>query len=240
MITRDPAIDRAFEASWPASEYLQAGAFRVGRGMGGGRRVSSARATAAEWQDADIEAAARIQRDWDQPAVFRVADSEPALADALQERGYADHTPTMMMSCAISALTDRQVPPVTSFALWPPLAIQRDLWTEQGIGAARQAIMARVNLPKAALLGRIRDRAAAVGFVAVADSIAVLHALEVLPAMRRQGLASWTVREAAFWAQKHGASTMLLAVTAENAGAIALYHGLGFSQIASYRYFQQP
>lgn len=233
-----PSVEAAFEASWPAAEYAQAGAFRIGRGLGGGKRVSSARATAPDWRAADLDSAIAIQRSWDQPPIFRVSDGDTSLADALLARGFRDHTQTLMMTAPITALTDLPVPPVTSFALWPPLAIQRELWIEQGIGPARQAIMDRVGLPKAALLGRIRDRAASVAFVAAADGIAVLHALEVLPAMRRQGLASWTLREAAFWAQAQGAETMLLAVTAENAGAIALYQGLGFSPVAGYRYFQ--
>ena len=238
MSTPDPAIDAAFEARWPAAEYAQAGPFRIGRGLGGGKRVGSARAVAPDWHEADIDAAVRIQQAWDQPPVFRVARTEDALAEALLERGFHDHTPTLMLTAPITALTDLAVPPVTSFALWPPLAIQRDLWAEQGIGPARLAVMERVRVPKAALLGRIRDRAAAVAFVAATKGIAVLHALEVLPAMRRQGLAGWTLREAAFWGQTQGAARMLLAVTAENAGAIALYRGLGFSQIAGYRYFQ--
>lgn len=234
----DPAIDAAFEASWPAAEYAQTGPFRIGRGLGGGKRVSSARLIAPDWTGADLDQAMRIHRNWDQPAIFRVADTQPLLARALLGRGFRECDPTLLMSAPITALTDLPVPPVTSFALWPPLAIQRELWTEQDIGPERQAVMARVAAPKAALLGRIRDRAAAVAFVAAANGIAVLHALEVLPAMRRHGLAGWTLREAAFWGQAQGAATMLLAVTAENAGAIALYRGLGFTEIAGYRYYQ--
>lgn len=238
MSTPGRAIDAACEASWPAAEYAEAGAFRIGRGLGGGKRVGSARAVSPDWREADIDAAVRIQQGWDQPPVFRVAGTEEALASALLARGFRDHTATLMLAAPITALTDLPVPPVTSFALWPPLAIQRELWAEQGIGPARLAVMERVRVPKAALLGRIRDRAAAVAFVAASDGIAVLHALEVLPAMRRQGLAGWTLREAAFWGQAQGAARMLLAVTAENAAALALYRGLGFSQIAAYRYFQ--
>ena len=41
-----PAQDAAFEASWPAAEYASAGVIRIGRGAGGGDRVSAARPTA--------------------------------------------------------------------------------------------------------------------------------------------------------------------------------------------------
>ncbi len=161
------------------------------------------------------------------------------LASALEARGFHEGSPTLMMTAPIAALTDQPVPPVTSFALWPPLAIQRDLWTERGIGAARQAIMARVCLPKAAILGRVRDRAAGVAFVAVSEGVAALHALEVLPAMRRLGVANWILREAGFWAAAQGAETMLLAVTADNAGAIACYDRIGFTRTGGYSYFQR-
>ena len=43
----DAALAEAFEISWPASEYADAGGFRVGRGLGAGGRVSSARAVGA-------------------------------------------------------------------------------------------------------------------------------------------------------------------------------------------------
>lgn len=231
-------IEAAFEGSWPAAEYAEAGGFRIGRGLGGGKRVGSARATGPDWTAAGIDRAVDVQKMWDQSPIFRVSDSEPRLAEALSARGFRDHTPTVMMTAPVAALTDIDVPPVTSFALWPPLAIQRELWEEQGIGPARQAVMARVAAPKAALLGRIKDRAAAVAFVAEVQGIAVLHALEVLPSMRREGLATWTLREAAFWAEARGADTMLLAVTAGNAGAIALYRKLGFAPVAGYRYFE--
>ena len=107
----------------------------------------------------------------------------------------------------------------------------------QGIGPARQAIMDRVQLPKAAILGRAEDRAAGVAFVAVSNGIAVLHALEVLPVMRRKGSAGWMLREAAFWAAAQGAEQMLLAVTAGNSAALALYRGLGFTDIGGYSYY---
>lgn len=199
-------------------------------------RVGSARALSQDWTDQDIARAVEIQRDWDQVPIFRVTDGE-RLGATLTARGWRDEAPTLMMQAPVEVLTDRPVPRVTSFAIWPPLAIQQELWTQQGIGAARQAVMARAAAPKAALLGRAQDRAAGVGFVSVAYGYAVIHAVEVLPALRRNGVAGWMLREAAFWAREQGAQTMLLGVTAENAGAIALYRDAGFSQIGAYRYF---
>ncbi|SDE57350.1 Acetyltransferase (GNAT) family protein [Paracoccus isoporae] len=233
---QDDALHDAFEASWPAAEYAQAGPFRVGRGLGGGMRVSSARALSDGWTQDDIDAAVRIQTGWDQPPAFRVLDGDP-LARTLSAAGWQEITPTQMMTAPLERLTDRAIPPVTSFAIWPPLAIQRELWVECGIGAARQAVMARVRLPKAALLGRTDDRAGGVGFVAACGDYAVLHALETLPALRRQGLAGWMVRRAAQWALDQGCTSMMLAVTRQNSAAIALYDRMGFEVAGGYSYF---
>lgn len=49
--------------------------------------------------------------------------------------------------------------------------------------------MDRAAGPKTSLLGRIKDRAAGTGFVAISDGIAVLHAVYILPDWRRMGLA---------------------------------------------------
>lgn len=232
-----PALAAAFDATWPAADYASAGGFTVGRGLGAGGRVSSARVT-GDWGPDDIDAACAALRAWDQPPLFRVSDGDTALAGALADRGFARHTATAILTAPVSALTDQPIPPVTAFAIWPPLAIQRDIWTVCGVGAARQQVMARAPTPKTALLGRIRDRAAGTGFAAIHGNIAMLHALEVLPDWRRLGLGGWMVRQAAFWATGHGASDLALAVTRENAGAYALYHNLGFTEAGGYSYWQ--
>ena len=140
------------------------------------------------------------------------------------------------MAAPVTALTDRPIPPVTAFAIWPPLAIQRQIWVAGNINPARQVVMERVSQPKAALLGRIRDRAAGAGFVALHDRTAMVHAVEVLPAFRRQGLAGWMMRQAAQWAQEFGATRIGLAVSRVNTTAQATYASLGFTVQGSYAY----
>lgn len=234
-MTANPLLD-VLEASWPASEYAQAGPFRIGRGLGAGRRVSAAIATAESWTEDHIAQAVGIQAGWDQQPLFR-ADPESSLAIHLRAQGWRPDALTLVMTAPVDALTDQEVPPITCFPIWPPMAIQRDIWTERGINAARQAVMGRVKLPKTSLLGRTDDRAAATAFLAADRSYAVLHALEVLPDRRRRGLAKLMLREAAFWAEAQGCDTLALAVTAENAAAIALYEGVGFSRVGRYEYY---
>ena len=230
------ALFQAFERTWPAAEYADAGGFAVGRGAGGGGRVSSAR-KAGDWTADDIDAAAEIQRSWDQPPMFRVVDDDQTLISALEARGYGRTNPTAIMEAPVAALTDQDLPPVTAFAVWPPLAIQREIWSAGNIGKARQAVMERVTGPKTALFGRIEDRPAGAGFAAIDQGIAMIHAVEVLAPWRRKGLASWMMRAAAFWAQDHGVDTLALAVSRPNAAAVALYERLGFVEAAGYAYY---
>lgn len=235
----DAPLVAAFEATWPAAETRCCGNLLVGRGLGGGGRVSAAVAV-GPWSAADIDAAEAQHRDWGQPSLFRVWDDEARLMDAVAERGYRVQTPTLVMAAPVAVLTDRTLPPVTAFTIWPPMAIQRQIWVAGDIDPARQAVMARAPHPKTALLGRIRDRAAGAGFVACLGDVAMVHAVEVLAGFRRQGLAGWMMRQAAFWAAEQGATRVGLAVSLANTVAQATYDRLGFDIVGGYAYYARP
>lgn len=234
----DAALAAAFEATWPAARHARAGGFHIGEGRGAGGRVSSAWVD-GDWTAGDIAAAEAIHAGWGQPSLFRVDDDATALAEALLARGYRRDTPTAILEAGLDGLTDRPVPQIMAFTIWPPLAIQREIWAAGEIDPARQAVMARVAGPRAALLGRIEDRAAGAGFVACHQRVAMIHALEILPEWRRRGLASWMVRCAAFWAAEAGADRLALAVGRANEGALALYRRLGFRETGGYAYFRR-
>jgi len=235
----DADIARAFETSWPAAEYAGIGGFLVGRGQGGGGRVSSARAMRPDWDETDIPRTEAMQRGWGERPMFRVRDADAALAGALAARGYQHGTPTAILAADCAGLAALPVPPLTAFAIWPPLAMQRDIWQAGNITSARQEVMERVALPKTALLGRMRDRAAGAAFVALDGPVAVIHAIEVVPALRRQGVASWLIRMAAAWSQDRGASRLALAVSRANTGARAAYDRLGFADLGGYGYWSK-
>lgn len=235
----DAALARAFEATWPAAEYAQAGGFLIGRGEDAGGRVSSAR-VAGDWSDGDIPAAVAIHDRWGQPPMFRALDDDARLIAALEGHGFSRHNPTVIMDIDISALIDREIPPVTAFSIWPPLAIQREFWSAGNIGPARQAVMNRIAGPVTSILGRIEDRAAGAAFAAIEGEVAMVHCIEVAPGFRRKGAAEWMMRKAAFWALEHGATRMALAVTRANEAAVGLYRKLGFREVAGYSYYIRP
>lgn len=231
-----PGFEDAWTATWPAAEYAREGGFLVARGEGGGGRVSAARAVGA-WTADNIEAAEARHHAWGQPPLFAVDDG--TLAEALAGRGYRESDPTAILSAPVAPLAEPPIPPVTAMECWPPLAIQRDLWMQTGIGPERQAIIDRAQGPKAAILGRTQDRAAGIAFVAVHGPFAMLHAMAVLPEWRGRDLGAWMVRRAARFAQAQGARELAIAVTRANAPALRLYDRLGFTETGGYSYWRR-
>lgn len=227
------------DATWPAAALHRAGAFVVREGRGGGKRVSAASA-AGPWTEADIDAAIATHARIGQPALFMIRPGDAALDAALAARGFTIIDPVAVLAAPVAQLAAERPPPITAFCLWPPLAIMRDLWTEDGVGPGRQAVMDRAPAPKCAVLGRTDDRAAGAGFVGIHAGVAMLHAFHVLPALRRRGLARHMLREVAFWAAENGAETLALVVTRANAAALTLYLGAGMAEVVGYHYRIAP
>lgn len=232
----DRALAQAFEATWPAAEYRDAGGFRIGRGPGGGGRVSSARALEG-WNPEGLAEAAQVHRDWGQRALFRAPEADLRLTGALADAGYRRHDPVMVMETPAAALNDRGIPPLAAIPSWPPLAIQREIWAAGQFGPGHLAVMARVSLPRMSILGRIDDRSAGTLFLAIDGPVAMVHAVVIRPGVRRQGVAGWLIRAAAMQAQRAGAERLALAVALDNDPAIALYRKLGFTESGRYAYW---
>ena len=144
--------------------------------------------------------------------------------------------PVLAYAGPAAPLAQADLPFLGGFPHWPPLAVASQLWAEAGIGPARLAVMDRVTGPKTVILGRTGDRAAGVAFVATHGPRAMLHALDVAPALRRQGTARNILRAAALWARDQGASTLSLLVTKRNLAACSLYASLHMSVVGQYHY----
>lgn len=223
------------EATWPAAATRIEGPWLLREGRGGGKRVSAATAEGA-WRPGDIALAEAAQARLGQPALFLIRPEEAALDAELARCGFALVDPVVILSAPVAGLASTPPRPLSAFCHWPPLAIQRELWAEGGIGPARLAVMERVGGPHTAILGRAGDRAAGAAFVAVAGSHAMLHALHVGTGQRRQGVARNIMRAAAAWAQHHGAIDFSVAVTRGNPPANALYSSLGMQVVGHYHY----
>jgi GNAT superfamily N-acetyltransferase len=224
----------AMEATWPPAGRRRLGPVVLRDGAGGGKRVSAA-SLDGPWTAAALDAAEAAMRSAGQAPLFQIRDGDGALDAELARRGYLPVDPVVLYAADLADLGP--VPdPMTAFAHWPPLAIARAIWADAGIGPARVAVMARAAGPKAALLGRSRDRASGALFVALHARVAMVHALEVAPDRRREGSARNLMLAAAAWARAAGGERLALAVTAANAPARALYTSLGMQAVGQYHY----
>lgn len=239
MTVPSPArLFQALDATWPAASTHTVGPWRLRRGKGGGQRVSAATAEGGA-EPGEITAAEREMRALNQKPLFLVKDGENELDAELEARGYTIGDPTVIY-LAETAEIAAELPITAAMPSWPPLAVQLELWASGGIGPARIAIMERCSCPKTALLGRSGDVPAGTAFVAADGDIAMVHAVEVVPSLRRKSVARRMMQASANWAADQGAKWISLAVTRANAPANALYHALGMHQATAYHYRRFP
>lgn len=225
----------AAEATWPPAETQPLGPWVIRDGKGGGKRVSAATADGPV-TGADIGAVEAAMLALGQDPLVMIRAGQDTLDAQLAARGYDIIDPVVAYAAPVAELACDVPPPVTSFHVWPPLKIQEELWAEGGIGPDRLAVMQRVQGPKTAVLGRAKDRAAGTAFAAIFGKIAFVHAVEVNSSLRRQKTAYYMMREAAIWAQDHGADSLVVLVTVANTGARALYASLGMQVVGQYHY----
>jgi GNAT superfamily N-acetyltransferase len=222
----------ALEATWPAAAISRAGGFLIREGKGGGKRVSAA---TPDTGAPDIDAADAAMRALGQTPLYMLRAGDAALDADLEERGFAVVDPVNLYVAPVATIA-AEIPKVRVFDIWEPLAICAEIWAEAGIGPARLAVMHRVAGPRTALLSRLGQMPAGTGFVACDGEVAMVHALEVRPEARRNGLARQMMQHAATWAGRNGATHLALAVTRANAGANALYSSLGMEVVGQYHY----
>lgn len=220
--------------TWPPEGTVAVGPFLLRRAPGAGNRATCATAAGAVGGD-DIAALARAARGLGQTPTVMLADADAALDAMLAAQGWRMGEGVVLYAAPLSAFAPAP-PPLTTFALWPPLGIMRLIWAEDGTGPQKLRVMDRAGAPKTAILARTGDRAAGAAFVAVAQGVAFLHALTVVPALRRQGTARHILRAAAAWAQAQGATRLALAVTVGNAPARALYASFDMHEVGGYHY----
>lgn len=231
------AVDALFDAidgTWPPARVLKTDEWLIRVGEGGGKRVSAATALCPV-TDKSISLAETTMRRLQQSPLFMVRGSDQSLDAALAARGYQIIDPVVALITPVDALVDVPVPPLTCFTIWEPLAVMEEIWARGGIGPARLSVMRRAGL-KTGLFSRCDNTPAGCGFVAVSGQVAMVHAVEVLPELRRRGVAGWMMREAAFWARDQGAAYLSVLCTKANTAALGLYSSLGFEKVAEYHY----
>lgn len=227
------------EATWPPASKKALGAWTIRDGRGGGNRVSAA-TEAWPVTDADLPVAERAMKALGQVPLFQIREGDDKLDSLLESHGYLVRDPVNLWAIATAPLADVQFPRATIYTMWPPLELVRDIWTDGGIGEARQAVMERATCEKTAILARGGDHPAGVAFAAIHERVAMVHALYVKPSMRRQGVGGMIIRAAAKWALNRGAETLGLMVTQGNHAANPLYADLGMTRVGHYHYRVHP
>lgn len=231
----DPqSLAEIMEATWPPAARRACGPFVLREGQGGGKRVSAA-SVEGPWGPDDLDQAEAAMGG---QALFMIRPDDAPLDAALARRGYRLVDPVIAYAAPVCALQGEGPRRMTTFPHWPPMQIARQVWADAGIGPARLAVMERVQGPKCVILGRANDRVSGVAFVACHGTQAMLHALEVVPALRRQGSAQDMLRAAAVWAGAQGADSLSLVVTEANGPARALYARMGMQEVGRYHYRQ--
>ncbi len=235
MMPNSSHIYEVIEGTWPPAAKQTIGPWMIREGRGGGSRVSAANARQAVTAE-DLPLAERAMRDLGQPKLFMIREGDGNLDALLAEHGYDIFDPVHLYVAPVAEMATKRPPPVTCFTIWEPLEIMRDIWNAGGIGAGRQAVMHRALGPKTALFGRSNNRPAAAGFIAIHQGTAMVHALEVLPRHRREGMGRYMMQQAAFWALDQGATHISCVCRQENIGANRLYASLGMTLVGEYHY----
>lgn len=235
MLKNGSDIFEAIDVTWPAEKFLEIPKWKLRRSAKGGKRVSAATAIGAP-DISDIKLAENKMAQWHQDKLFMIKKNEILLDEALSASGYRVIDPTNIWSISSKNLSIQKTLPVKTFTIFPPLAIQRELWRANHIPPSRIEIMDRVKTHKTTIFGRINARPAASAFVAVSNKFAMVHALVVDKKCRRQGMGKFVMQKVGSWAYQMGAESVVALCTEKNCSANILYKSLGMQVIGKYHY----
>ena len=176
------------DGTWPAAATHSCGCFTLRDGQGGGKRVSAATLNGDLVLD-DIAAAEAGMRALNQQPLFQIREGDTELDVALETRGYEVVDPVIMYVISAKELATERPPRTAAIPAWEPLQIMKEIWAEGGIGPARLEVMNRAPMPKTGFVSRWQDKPAGTSFLGMHNGIGMVHALEILPFQRRQGVA---------------------------------------------------
>ena len=184
----------------------------------------------------DIALAEMEMKALGQPYIFRIGTEEKKLDLTLEKFGYNIVTPSFIYGCDIDRVSNFDIPPITTFNVWPPLEIMKKIWIEGGMSENRLSVMQRSKGEKTTILGRASNKVAGCAFVSTYNGISMVHSIFVHPNFRLKGLGRYMLYKSAQWAKERGSLHITLQVTEQNKGARSLYSNLGMEVIGSYHY----
>ena len=241
-------IEPAAVASWPARETMAVDGWLLRFTDGCSHRANSVATHSFSGQDLEeaVDRAEAAYRARHLIPRFQITPLTPpaGLEDALLARGYADVSPTHVMTapaervCAAHAATAR-----VSFVDRDDAALQRLILSgsrSDADGRERIFLLSRIALPLACVLTFEDGVAAGCGVCVLGNGLGGIYLMRTDPARRRRGHARNVLSALACWARDGGADELYLQVDHANGPARALYAGAGFANAYSYRYCRAP
>ena len=233
-------VERAGFFAWPALESANVDGW-VWRASGGGFGRSNSTFT-LDYDGTDLSASiAKVEQYYrlrGRRARFRISDvTEPReLQAALLARGYMVEAGALIMAKPAQARK-----PDLSGVEWSPYPTPH--WLKVWFGVLDEPrkrsapdILALLPEPRAYVRCRRKGITLSCGLGVIEDGIATVECIASREETRRRGGARAILGGIEAWALQEGAHTLHLQVSADNAGAIALYRQFGFETVGRYDY----
>jgi ribosomal protein S18 acetylase RimI-like enzyme len=246
-------LDDLADRGWPA-EHRERHAGWILRAAGGvTKRANSALPVGpVDDPDAALDAVEAFARVHGIDACVQVSPaSEPAdLPSRLAARGYVAEARTLVQVADAAAVAERLTGAVPAdpalqitVADAPDAAWLDAWWSVDGRGGSAELAVARRILergPSVYAAVRDGDRVLATARLALVGGWGGLFAVATRPEARRRGLSRAAMAAAVDAGRERGITALWLQVVEENAGARALYAGLGFRAASRYEYWTRP
>ena len=233
-------LTRITSRGWPPVESEALGEWELRWAGGFTGRANSVATTGSPGVDL-VEAMATVQ-DWyanrDAPAMAQVVLGS-ATEQVFREAGWVPGNG--FRDGAVVQVADLD----PAYVADPDIVIGTDLTDDWlalygRVDEAPDAARAVIGGPATAGFAQLGNPVEAIARVVVTGEWAGLSAVEVLPARRREGVATRLVSTALAWAVQHGADKAYLQTMRDNTAALALYEPFGFVDHHEYRYLQPP
>ncbi len=240
--------------AWPAAEVTLLDGWRLRFSQGVTRRANSVWPNQAGGEltlDAKLDAVERFYAGHGLPARYQICPAQqPTDLDAiLAGRGFRVDASTQVQLAPVGAVLARagQRPLSPGWTLTVGEQFDADWFAtyreaegfDDHAAAMRQAIIQRIAAPAGFALLRVDSAPIALGLGVLEAGHLGVFSMATRADFRRQGAATMVLAGLARWARSQGAEQIYLQVMDRNAGAQALYAGLGFETLYRYYYREQ-
>ena len=223
-----PSIETLYEVldfTWPSVTTELHHGWQIKNGSGGGKRVSAAIQNSPT---AKVEVAEKLMNALGQKKLFMIREGNEILDYKLHKLGYKLIDPSILLGSPIERL-DKTFDGEFHVA---PNEKMKALWINAGINEKRLNVMNRAKVLKS----YVSIDNTAVAFVAICNSIAMVHALEVAKVKQRQGFGKKIMQQIAGWAATNGANYLTVITVHNNLPAKSLYQHLRMTKLGNYHY----